>query len=77
MKKEVEEALMGIRPYLQADGGDVELVDIDEKTGTVKVKLIGHCASCPFSQMTLQMGIEESLKKVPGVKRVESVDSLD
>ena len=47
---------------------------MDEKTGTVKVKLTGHCAGCPMSQMTLKMGIEEALRKVNGVKKVESID---
>jgi Fe-S cluster biogenesis protein NfuA len=54
------------------DGGDVELVDV--KDGVVKVRLLGHCAGCPMSQMTVKMGIESYLKKkVPGVKTVESV----
>ena len=74
MKKEVEEQLNEIRPALQADGGDIELVDVDEETGVVKVKLVGACAGCPMSQMTLQMGVERVLKnKVPGVTSVEDV----
>ncbi len=72
MKTEVSQALEEVRPSLQVDGGDVELVDIED--GVVKVRLLGHCASCPMSQMTLKMGIESHLKKkVPGVKSVESV----
>ena len=74
MKKQVEEILNKIRPALQADGGDVELVDVDEKQGIVKVKLQGACAHCPMSQMTLKMGIEQELKKqVKGVKEVQAV----
>ena len=74
MKQEVEEQLNEIRPALQADGGDIELVDVDEKTGVVQVKLVGACAGCPMSQMTLQMGVERILKnKVPGVTKVENV----
>jgi Fe-S cluster biogenesis protein NfuA len=72
LKTEVSQALDEVRPSLQIDGGDVELVDIDD--GVVKVRLLGHCAGCPMSQMTLKMGIESYLKKkVPGVKSVESV----
>ncbi|MBC8223772.1 NifU family protein [Candidatus Bathyarchaeota archaeon] len=72
MKTEVSQALEEVRPSLQVDGGDVELVDIED--GVVKVRLLGHCAGCPMSQMTLKMGIENYLKKkVPGVKSVESV----
>jgi len=62
-----------IRPWLQADGGDAEVVEITDD-GVVKVKLIAACATCPMAQMTLKMGIEKRLKeKVPGVKRVEAV----
>ncbi|MCD6481014.1 MAG: NifU family protein [Thermoplasmata archaeon] len=74
MKEEVEKILDEIRPSLQADGGDVELVEVDEKNGIVKLRLTGACAGCPFSTMTLQMGIERVLKeKIPGVKKVVSV----
>ena len=61
MKEQVQTVLDKIRPSLQADGGDVELVDVEE--GIVKVKLTGACAGCPMSQMTLKMGIEKFLKK--------------
>jgi len=72
MKDKVEKALDRIRPALQADGGDVELVDI--KDGVVKVKLTGACGGCPMSQLTLKMGIERILKKeVPEVKEVVAV----
>ena len=73
MKKQVENALEKIKPMLQADGGDVELVEIDN--GTVKVRLKGACSGCPMSQMTLKNGIERFLKQeVPEVESVESVD---
>jgi Fe-S cluster biogenesis protein NfuA len=70
---EVRQALEEVRPHLQVDGGDVELVDVTED-GTVKVKLTGACAGCPMSQMTLKWGVENYLKKkIPAVKSVESV----
>jgi Fe-S cluster biogenesis protein NfuA len=73
MKAKVEEVLQMIRPALQADGGDVELVDVSE-AGVVSVRLKGACGSCPMSTMTLKMGIERTLKeKVPGVKEVVQV----
>jgi len=70
MKEKVLKALESIRPMLQADGGDVELVDI--KDGVVKLKLRGACGCCPMSAYTLKMGIEKKLKEmVPEVKSVE------
>jgi len=73
LKEKVEAALNKVRPSLQADGGDVQLVDVGED-GVVKVKLQGACAGCPMSQMTLKMGIEKVLKKeVPEVVRVDSI----
>ena len=73
MKEKVEAALEKIRPSLQADGGNVELVEVTED-GVVKVKLMGACAGCPMSQMTLKEGIERLLKEeVPEVKEVVSV----
>lgn len=73
MKERVEEALQLIRPALQNDGGDVELVEVDEGTGVVTVKLLGACGGCPMSQMTLKAGIERVLKEaVPEVVSVES-----
>ncbi|MFO7985729.1 MAG: NifU family protein [Desulfatiglandaceae bacterium] len=72
MRDKVESALQKVRPSLQADGGDVELVDVGED-GLVKVKLTGACGGCPMSQMTLKMGIEKILKQnVPEVTSVES-----
>jgi Fe-S cluster biogenesis protein NfuA len=74
VKEEVEKALDIIRPALQNDGGDVELVDVNEDTGTVKVRLTGACGSCPMSQLTLRMGVERVLKEqVPEVKEVVPV----
>jgi Fe-S cluster biogenesis protein NfuA len=73
MVEEVKSVLENIRPALQADGGDVELVEVGED-GVVKVRLVGACGHCPMSTMTLKMGIERTLKdKVPGVKEVVSV----
>ncbi len=70
MKDKVEAALKKIRPMLQADGGDIELVDVS-KDGVVKVKLTGACGCCPMSQMTLKNAVEQKLKKeVPGIKEV-------
>ena len=72
MKEKVQEVLDKIRPNLQADGGDVELVDVTD--GIVKVRLQGACKGCPMSQMTLKMGIERLLKEqIPEVKEVVSV----
>lgn len=73
MKEEVKKALEQIRPNLQMDGGDVELVDVSDD-GVVKVKLLGACGGCPMSQMTLKMGIERHLKQaVPQVQEVVAV----
>jgi Fe-S cluster biogenesis protein NfuA len=72
LKAEVAKALDEVRPHLQVDGGDVELVGVED--GVVKVKLKGACAGCPMSQMTLKWGVENYLKKkVPGVRSVEAV----
>jgi Fe-S cluster biogenesis protein NfuA len=72
MREIVEKVLEKIRPALQADGGDVELIDVID--GVVKVRLTGACGSCPMSQMTLKMGVEKILKQqVPDVKSVEAI----
>jgi Fe-S cluster biogenesis protein NfuA len=72
MKEQVQSALNEIRPSLQADGGDVELVDVED--GIVKVRLTGACGGCPMSQMTLKQGIEAHVKKkIPEIVSVESV----
>jgi Fe-S cluster biogenesis protein NfuA len=71
VKERVQEVLDKIRPALQADGGDVELVDVEG--GVVKVKLVGACAGCPMSQLTLTNGVERILKQeIPEVERVEN-----
>ena len=73
LKEKIEDALNKVRPSLQADGGDVQFIDVDED-GVVKVKLTGACAGCPMSQMSLMLGIEKILKQnVPEIRRVESV----
>lgn len=73
IREKVQDALEKVRPSLQADGGDVQLVEVDD-SGLVKVRLMGACGGCPMSQMTLKMGIEKILKQnVPEVTSVESV----
>ena len=73
MREAVEKALNLVRPALQADGGNVELVNVSED-GIVSVRLTGACGSCPMSTMTLKMGVEKVLKEqVPGVTSVEQV----
>jgi Fe-S cluster biogenesis protein NfuA len=72
MREKVEELIQKIRPSLQADGGDIELVSVDD--GVVKVKLTGACGTCPMSQMTLKLGVEAVIREnIPEVKRVETV----
>lgn len=72
LKDEVEKALEELKPSLQADGGDIELIDV--KHGVVKVRLTGACAGCPMSQMTLRWGVERFLKKkIPEIRKVEAV----
>ncbi len=72
MKERIEKALDKIRPSLVADGGNVELVEVEGDL--VKVKLTGACSGCPMSQMTLKMGIERHLKKeIPEIKEVVAV----
>jgi len=74
MHEKVEKALDKIRPSLQADGGGVDLVEVDESNGTVKVRLTGACGGCPMATQTLKNGIERVLKKeVPEVSEVVSV----
>ncbi len=73
LQEKVEESLGAIRPSLQADGGDVELVNVDDK-GVVSVRLTGACRGCPMSTMTLKMGIERALREqIPEIKSVEAV----
>ena len=72
-KNKIRQVIDKIRPQLQMDGGDVEIVTIEDD-GTVKVRLMGHCAGCPYSQQTVKLGIERALKQfVPEVKEVVSV----
>ncbi len=72
MKEKVEKALDKIRPSLMADGGNVELVAVED--GVVKVRLTGACGGCPMSQMTLKMGIERLLKQeIPDIKEVVAI----
>lgn len=74
MKEKIQTALESIRPFLQADNGDVEFVEVS-KDGIVKVKLIGACGICPLSVITLRAGIERALlREIPGIRRVESVE---
>lgn len=69
---QVEEVLNKLRPFIQSDGGDVELVDVDD--GVVKVRLLGACGTCPASTITLKAGIERALvAEVEGIKEVEQV----
>jgi len=73
MREEVEKALEGIRPYLRFDGGDIELLEVTDD-GVVRVRLLGACVGCPFSQYTIQTSVEKRLKEeVPGVKKVEAI----
>jgi len=72
IQKRVQNAIDEIRPQIQADGGDVELVAVEGKTA--KVRLTGHCIGCPMAQLTLKQGIEAVIKqRVPEIQKVESV----
>jgi Fe-S cluster biogenesis protein NfuA len=72
MKEKVKAAIERVRPFLQRDGGDIELIDVQD--GIVKVKLQGACGSCPMSMMTLKMGVEKQLKEeIPEVKEVVAI----
>lgn len=74
--KKVEDALAQLRPFLRADGGNMELVEITDE-GVVKVQLLGACKDCSMSAMTMKAGLEEAVKKVaPEIVRVEAVESL-
>ena len=73
MRKDVEKAVEELRPHLQADGGDLELVEVTE-TGVVKIRMLGACEGCPMREMTLTQGITRFIKKkVPGVTKVEAI----
>jgi Fe-S cluster biogenesis protein NfuA len=72
IKERVMTALERVRPYLQSDGGDIDLIDVTEDM-TVKVKLTGACHGCPYSMQTLKAGVEQAImKEVPEIKRVIS-----
>ena len=72
MREKIEKALESIRPALQADGGDIELINVED--GVVKVRLMGACGGCPMSSMTMSQGVEQAVKKaVPEVKKVIAV----
>lgn len=74
VRQQVQAVVDHIRLLLQADGGDIELVDVDESTGTVSVRLQGACRGCPSAAMTLKMGVERHLReKVPAVRKVVAV----
>jgi len=73
MREQVQSVLEKLRPYLLRDGGDVELVDVDEE-GVVQLRLMGACGNCPSSAITLKAGIERALtSEVPGVKEIEQI----
>ncbi len=73
IKEDIQLALNNIRPYLQADNGDIELVEVTDD-GIVKVKLLGACEICPLSVMTLRAGVERAImREVPAVKRIEAI----
>lgn len=78
MQEQLLEAIEVIRPALQADGGDMNFVGVDEATGRVEIELVGACGSCPASTMTLKAGIERILKdRVPGVTEIIAVGQED
>ena len=75
LKDRIGEVIVKIRPYIQADGGDIEVVGIDQASGKVSIRFSGACKGCPMSAMTLKMGVERHLKeRVPEVTEVVSVD---
>ena len=73
-REKIEEALDNIRPYLEADGGNVRVIELTEDM-TLKLELLGNCGSCPMSTMTLKAGVEEAIKKaVPDIKKVVAIN---
>lgn len=77
MREQVEKVIAAIRPAIQADEGDIELVDVDEATGLVTVELMGACVTCPASTQTLKAGIERIMKdRVEGVTEVVEINAL-
>lgn len=74
LKTQVEDALESIRPFLNKDGGDIELIRIEGST--VYVKLLGNCSSCPVSFSTMKLGVENTIKeKIPEITRVENIEN--
>lgn len=74
LKNKIETALDSIRPYLEADGGNVRVVDLDENM-VLKIEMLGNCGSCPMSTMTLKAGVEEAIKRaIPEITRVEAIN---
>ena len=72
----IEEVLASLRPAIRADGGDIELVDFDERSGVVRIRMVGACYACPMSSLTLKAGIEQRLRMlIPAVRSVESVET--
>jgi Fe-S cluster biogenesis protein NfuA len=77
VREEVERVIAAIRPAIQADEGDIELIDVDETTGLVTVELKGACVTCPASTQTLKAGIERIMKaRVEGVTEVVEINAL-
>ena len=75
--KRIEDALGQVRPYMEADGGDVSLLEVTDNM-VVKIKLLGACSSCKMSMMTLKAGVEQSIiKAVPEIKAVEAVNDFE
>lgn len=73
-KEKIEEALDNIRPYLEADGGNVRIIDLSEDM-VLKLELLGNCGSCPMSTMTLKAGVEDAIKKsIPDIKKVIAIN---
>ena len=78
MNPDIEDVIADVRPGIQADGGDVELVGVDESTGVVTVRLSGACVGCPSSTLTMKFGVERIMKdRVPGVTSVQQVEIDD
>ncbi len=76
LKKKVETALEEIRPFLQKDGGDISLLDVDDATNVVKVQLEGNCANCSINQMTLKAGVEYTIKQhAPQIEEVINIEA--
>lgn len=74
--KKIEESLSNVRPYLQTDGGDIEVVELTDDM-TLKLRLLGACESCSLSYMTMKAGVEENLlRDVPELKKIEAVNSI-